>query len=53
LYYIFYKWFLLGGHKKVEELKEDLNKFLINYKTSSDFGRLKKEFTVRTPWRSA
>ncbi len=35
--------------KNIEELKEDLNKFLIYYNTNRKHGGLKKELKVRTP----
>jgi len=36
-------------YKNIEELKEDLNKFLIYYNTNRKHGGLKKELKVRTP----
>ncbi|MFT7860911.1 MAG: integrase core domain-containing protein, partial [Sulfurimonas sp.] len=36
-------------YKNIEELKEDLNKFLIYYNTNRKHGGLKRELKVRTP----
>jgi len=36
-------------YENIEELKEDLNKFLIYYNINANLGGLKKELKVRTP----
>jgi len=37
------------GAKNTEELKEDLNKFLIYYDTNTNLGGLTKKLKVRIP----
>ncbi len=39
-------------YKNIDELKEDLNKFLVYYNTSRKHGGLKKELKVRTPYEA-
>lgn len=39
-------------YKNIEELKEDLNKFLIYYSTKRRHSRLTREFKVRTPCKA-
>jgi len=39
-------------YQTIEELKEDLNKFLIHYNTNRKHGGLKKELKVRTPYEA-
>lgn len=39
-------------YKNIEELKKDLNKFLIYYNTNRKHGGLKKELKVRTPYEA-
>jgi len=36
-------------YENLEELKEDLNKFLIYYNTNANLGELKKELKIRPP----
>lgn len=37
------------GYKNIEELKADLNKFLVYYNTNRKHGGLRKELKFRTP----
>ncbi len=39
-------------YKNIEELKEDLNKFLIHCNTNRKHGGPKKELKVRTPYEA-
>lgn len=39
-------------YRSLEELKEDLNKFLIYYNTNRSHGGLRKELKVRTPYEA-